>query len=191
MRGSAPAERDLFACEAEQGLRRRMPGLSASTVITNAQLICLLTALFVSIVFAICWPQAALAALIAMSSLHFLLSTLFRGVLSLIAPRDNRTPADHADERLPIYTILVPLYREAHVVPSLAQALRGLAYPPSKLDIKIIVEADDPETTAVARQLKGPFHVICVPEGQPKTKPRACNYALWNVPFLSEFREAA
>jgi len=29
----------------------------------------------------------------------------------------------------PVYTVLVPLYREANVVPQLAQAMRQLDYP--------------------------------------------------------------
>jgi cellulose synthase/poly-beta-1,6-N-acetylglucosamine synthase-like glycosyltransferase len=49
-----------------------------------------------------------------------------------------------------------------------------------KLDIKLIVEVDDEPTTVVAHQVAqdGPFEVLCVPEGWPRTKPRACNYAL-------------
>jgi len=172
-------DRDLFVHEAEQGLRRRMPELSASKVITCAQHVALLVLAAALVVFAFLWPRIAFATLIAMSSLHFFLSTTFRGVLSLIGGSEPKARSPGPDDQLPIYTVLVPLYREARVIPSLAQALRSLAYPASKLDIKIIVEADDPETEAAARQLTDhAFHVIRVPPGQPKTKPRACNYAL-------------
>ena len=53
-------------------------------------------------------------------------------------------------------------------------------YPADKLDVKLIVEADDVETVAAvhAASINSAFEVLHVPEGQPRTKPRACNYAL-------------
>ena len=56
---------------------------------------------------------------------------------------------------------------------------------------EIIVEADDGETLAAASALRAPFQIVCVPPGTPRTKPRACNFALSSVRFLSELREAA
>jgi cellulose synthase/poly-beta-1,6-N-acetylglucosamine synthase-like glycosyltransferase len=85
------------------------------------------------------------------------------------------------DERtLPVYTILVPLYREADVVPRLVDSIARLDYPRTKLDIKLIVEEDDEETIAVIRNLRLPAHfrLVVVPDAQPKTKPKACNYGL-------------
>ena len=66
------------------------------------------------------------------------------------------------------------------MLPLLAQALRKLDYPLGKLDIKLVLEADDHETIAVARTLglEGVFEVIRVPPSQPQTKPKACNFAL-------------
>ncbi len=56
------------------------------------------------------------------------------------------------------------------------------------MDIKLIVEADDHETAIVADAAAASdesFSVIRVPPGIPRTKPRACNYAM---PFvLGEF----
>lgn len=40
------------------------------------------------------------------------------------------------DQDLPIYTVLVPMFREPEVLPILANALRKLDYPTAKLDIK-------------------------------------------------------
>lgn len=85
------------------------------------------------------------------------------------------------DEKdLPVYTILVPLYRDAAVVPTLARALRSLDYPKSKLDIKLILEADDPETIEACKKagLEGCVELIVVPPSLPRTKPKALNYAL-------------
>ena len=177
---SNPAFPDLFSYEAEHGLRRRMPELSASTVVTVRQLITLSVVAAVAVAIAICEPDFAFLALITISSLSFLLGTGFRGFLALRGGLPSVTKDDErrSDEDLPIYTILVPLYREANVLPRLARELRQLDYP--SLDIKLVVEADDTETATVADQVAsdGPFEVLRVPEGWPRTKPRACNYAL-------------
>jgi cellulose synthase/poly-beta-1,6-N-acetylglucosamine synthase-like glycosyltransferase len=87
-------------------------------------------------------------------------------------------PIDDAD--LPVYSVLVPLFREASVIPILADALQKLDYPASKLDIKLIFEETDFETyeTAKALKLPGNFEFIRVPPSFPLTKPKACNFAL-------------
>ena len=48
--------------------------------------------------------------------------------------------------RCPIYTILVPLYREAAVVARLAASIAQLDYPQTKLDVMLLCEEDDEET---------------------------------------------
>ena len=87
------------------------------------------------------------------------------------------------DVALPVYSVLVPLYREASSVKGLITALRKLAYPREKLDIKLIVERDDHETlAAIKRQWLGAeFQIIVAPEGAPRTKPKALNATL---PFV-------
>ena len=84
------------------------------------------------------------------------------------------------DAELPTYTVLVPMYNEPEVLPSLTESLRRLDYPLSKLDIKLVLEEDDTVTIdkAKALGLEGMFEIIRVPPSQPKTKPKACNYAL-------------
>ncbi|MCJ2028370.1 glycosyltransferase [Methylobacterium sp. J-043] len=84
------------------------------------------------------------------------------------------------DAALPTYTVLVALYREAAVVPRLVRTLARLDYPAAKLDIKFLLEADDAETAAALRAIPLPtrFEIVTVPDGQPRTKPRALNAAL-------------
>ena len=81
---------------------------------------------------------------------------------------------------LPIYTILCPLYREAASVPALVRGLTRLNYPIDKLDVKLIVEADDGATLSAAMALGPPpgVEIVIVPVAQPRTKPKALNYAL-------------
>jgi len=83
----------------------------------------------------------------------------------------------------PLYTILCPLYREVQVVPQFVQAMLALDYPPEKLQILFLTEEDDAETRNAIRALALPPHFksLVVPEGQPRTKPRACNYGLMHA----------
>jgi cellulose synthase/poly-beta-1,6-N-acetylglucosamine synthase-like glycosyltransferase len=86
-----------------------------------------------------------------------------------------------ADERdLPVYTVIVPLFREARVLPRLLEALGNIDYPRPKLDIKLVVEAEDEEMTSALHTTELPawIDVIVAPPGEPRTKPRALNVAL-------------
>lgn len=106
-------------------------------------------------------------------------------VLRLGAMIDAWTPAAAPatplpDAELPLYTLLVPLYREAAVLDRLIEALLGLDYPADKLDIKIIVEECDGQTreALAARLLPAHIDVLVAPDGLPRTKPRALNIGL-------------
>ena len=85
-----------------------------------------------------------------------------------------------ATRSCPRYTVFVPLYKEVEILPYLAKALAKLDYPPAKLDIKIILESIDTETIEAASCLAFPGNVdfIIVPDKEPRTKPKALNYAL-------------
>jgi hypothetical protein len=80
----------------------------------------------------------------------------------------------------PLYTVLVPLYKERNVARNILVALAKLDYPRDRLDVKFLLEADDPDTLAalVAAGVPPWAEVLVVPQGQPKTKPRACNHGL-------------
>ncbi|MBI1863721.1 glycosyltransferase [Candidatus Woesebacteria bacterium] len=84
------------------------------------------------------------------------------------------------DQSLPIYSILCPLYREAHVLPNFLQSINNLDYPKEKLDVLLLLEEDDGETIDAAKKMKLPDYVriLIVPHSYPKTKPKACNYGL-------------
>jgi cellulose synthase/poly-beta-1,6-N-acetylglucosamine synthase-like glycosyltransferase len=80
----------------------------------------------------------------------------------------------------PVYTVLVPLYREVDVAAKILRHLESLDYPRDRLDVKLLLEADDPATLAAIAAAGVPdwMEVIVVPDAQPKTKPRACNHGL-------------
>ena len=85
-----------------------------------------------------------------------------------------------SDQSLPVYSILVPLYKEANQVADLTAHLMGCNWPADKLDIKLICEADDLETIDAIKALQLPsiFELVKVPKSEPRTKPKAMNFAL-------------
>ena len=83
-------------------------------------------------------------------------------------------------KRLPRYGVLVPLRAEGKVVRKLVAAIRALDYPAELLDVKLLVERDDVDTRLALSKLRLPDHmeVFLVPDGVPRTKPRALCAAL-------------
>ena len=164
------------------------PQMSARTVFTTAQLVAaylFLSAIFVGLAVA---PLQTLIALNVALSLFYFGNFVFKGVLVSVgggrsAEIDEAVAIEARALRehdLPVFTVLVPMFREAAMLPQLAQALRRLDYPLGKLDIKIVLEADDRDTIEAARALglEGIFEIIVVPHSAPQTKPKACNFAL-------------
>ena len=126
---------------------------------------------------------ATLSAIMLMYLSHLLLHiVLALNTFGRTLEEEIDEQAIHAlhDAEWPPYTILCPLYKEAKVVPQFVQAMSALSYPTEKLQILLLTEQDDVETRAAIRALRLPphFQIVTVPEGSPRTKPRACNYGL-------------
>jgi cellulose synthase/poly-beta-1,6-N-acetylglucosamine synthase-like glycosyltransferase len=107
----------------------------------------------------------------------------------LLRPSEHRVAPDRVhsipDDQLPIYTVLVPMYKEPAVAQKIARTVTSLDYPLEKLDVKLLLEEDDAPTRAkiaeVIDSLPKCVEVVIaptVPKGQPRTKPRACNWGL-------------
>jgi cellulose synthase/poly-beta-1,6-N-acetylglucosamine synthase-like glycosyltransferase len=131
------------------------------------------------------FPQATVVALLAIMALPFLMVTALRAAalwLVLHGGEASLAPAPEpmSDQELPTYSVLVPLFREAGVVPHLLAAISAIDYPSEKLDVILIVESIDRETRSALAEAELPRHmrVLVVPDGAPRTKPRALQYAL-------------
>jgi hypothetical protein len=81
---------------------------------------------------------------------------------------------------LPMYTVLVPLYREANIAHGILESLARLDYPARLLDVKLLLEADDAETIDAIHSSPLPAYceAVIVPVSFPRTKPKACNHGL-------------
>jgi cellulose synthase/poly-beta-1,6-N-acetylglucosamine synthase-like glycosyltransferase len=138
-------------------------------------------------VVAIIAPLATATALIAIATMAYVAALIYRMLafwLSMRHPEIIRISDEEAraipDELLPVYTVLVPAYKEPSVIAAVIKRLSELEYPASKLDIRLLLEEDDSETIAAAKMAKfgRQFRIVRVPDSQPKTKPKACNYGL-------------
>src|SRR5258708_7237462 len=125
--------------------------------------------------------------IIAMISLLYFSSLLLDFLLTMLALNQSTEEQIEdeivhalADADWPRYTILCPLYREAEVAPQFVQAMQALDYPADKLQILFLTEEDDVETRKAIAAMHLPCHfsIVTVPAGQPRTKPRACNFGL-------------
>jgi len=168
-------------------LLNRDPNSSALTTFTTPQLVfffvllCLLAAGLVRN-----FKNVTIIMNVAMST-FFLIAIIFKLFLSLVGSRFELYQAvtkddvrNTVDDDLPIYTILLPVYKEDKLIKKLIWNLQSLDYPREKLDIKLLIEEDDAKTLNAVRNLDFPaiFEVIVVPLHMPKTKPKACNYGL-------------
>lgn len=131
-------------------------------------------------------PSAALAGLTLLTALILLGTmglrlTAFLAHLRLRRRRAAHPPApDPLPERLPVISVMVPMFREADIAARLVARLERLTYPRALTDILLVVEESDAVTRAALARAQLPrwMRVITVPDGPVRTKPRALNYAL-------------
>lgn len=180
--------RDSDSLAAQEALFSWKPEHSAKLTVTPGQRTGFLIAGFAYLVFLAAMPQTCLVATMAVITLLYTFTFLFKFLLTWVGssrkvdmdiPEEDVAALSDAD--LPVYTVLVPMYREAKVLPLLFDALRKLDYPASKLEVKLVLEEDDKETIEAAKALRPPgsFEIVRVPPSEPRTKPKACNYALF------------
>lgn len=169
--------------EAVDGLRKRAPHFSSAAPLARWQRLALISVpLAVAALSAM--PDAVVhtAAALAIAAPFAFIVLLRLAALWHLAtkPRVAAAAPVLATSELPVYSVLVPLYKEAGVVPGLIAALRELDYPADRLEIMLIVEADDLATRRALQlaALTSNMGVVVVPPGLPRTKPRALNYAL-------------
>jgi cellulose synthase/poly-beta-1,6-N-acetylglucosamine synthase-like glycosyltransferase len=111
----------------------------------------------------------------------FFAPTSLRLAAALSPPRRKPPHEPEDGARRPVYSILVALRQEDEVVGHLVRWLAALEWPRSKLEVFLVCEADDPDTIHAAREAianEPGFEVVVVPVAQPRTKPKALNFAL-------------
>ena len=198
--------RDDVIWDAAQRLAEEHPHETAATGPAPWNYPVLIGTLIIFVVAMVLRPIGTLAVFAVGLSVAFVVGTGFKAVAayaggralrkqeiatleSLLAEADelpgrhrlrHAAPRRVPDAELPVYTILVPAYREEAVIAKLIENLQGLDYPPEKLDVIVLLEEDDELTLNAAKAAKPPGYVrlFVTPHGTPKTKPRACNAGL-------------
>jgi hypothetical protein len=137
---------------------------------------------------AVAAPATTAIVLVALATAFFVLSSGFRLYAAAQGARPSATiaPSPEAlaaiDERtLPVYTVLLPLYKEKpSTVRTLLRSLDRLDYPKHKLEALMLTEDDDDATRAAVEQVGRPpwLQVLTLPPGVPRTKPRAMGIGL-------------
>lgn len=178
------ALRGRLTAFAQNHLLRVQPHMSAQTTLTRAQkrVFVLLTAGLLA------WSVLALPSVLVL--LHVAFASLYMSVgvarfYAVFAPPPTDPYATSAasrgsDQILPTYSVMIPLYDEAAMIPGLVAAMRALDYPADKLDILILVEGDDAASLQALAQHRLPdfISVIKVPPSKPRTKPKALMFGL-------------
>ena len=159
------------------------PGVSRGQEIALVAVAAVLVAAFAL------WLLGTATALLAAMTTYYLVNSLYKFKLafdSLSVRRHDRRLRRRGGRRrrrarCRATRCWAPLYKEAGIVGLLTHNILGrLDYPASKLEVLLLCEEDDDETIAAiqASNLPDNYHLVRVPEGQPQTKPKACNFAL-------------
>ena len=111
----------------------------------------------------------------------FKMAIMVKGMSKDSQIRISQKELGSLDEKdLPIYTVLLPIYKERKIASRLISNIDSLDYPKSKLDVRLLLEENDFETIEAVRSVDLPsyYTILIVPDSLPKTKPKACNYGL-------------
>ena len=174
-------ERDSHT--AREGLYEWKPEHSAKFTVTGRRRPRSMSASRVLVLALALAPMPTLVALMSAATALYTLTFAFKFLLTWVgvsaASADMVISAEAVaaldDRELPVYTVLVPMYREARVLPLLAKALKALDYPASKLEVKLVLEEDDDETIDAAKALQPAGHISrssACPPASPRPSPR-------------------
>ena len=179
---------EYFVKESVFSLMKKDPDYSGLVTFTDRQLVFFFGLLAVIVVLLFVNFMSTALVINLVFSVLFFITILFKLYLSLkgsMAEMNEMVTKEEVaavqDSSLPVYTILLPVYKEDRLIRKLIWNLRSLDYPKSKLDVKLLIEEDDDKTLNAVRDLDFPanFETIVVPFHMPKTKPKACNYGLF------------
>jgi cellulose synthase/poly-beta-1,6-N-acetylglucosamine synthase-like glycosyltransferase len=175
---------DVIGRAAAHGLRRRLPRMSAAPVAVKGlrwrRHLQRFKGPFGIAALMLLPPIIALDAWSVVLALWFLAFIGLRLVGSFVPRLPQKKMPRLPDHRLPVYTIIAALYREAKSVASLMQAIDEFDYPREKLQVILVLEPNDLATRAAIARL-GPMphvQVLIASATRPQTKPKALNCAL-------------
>ena len=142
--------RDSDSLHAREALYLWKPQHSAKLTVTRSQRAIMIILGLAYLAWLVAAPRACLVATMAAITVLYTVTFLFKFLLTWVGSSRKvdmdvspEAVAALTDAELPVYTVLVPMYREARVLPLLFKALKRLDYPASKLEVKLVLEEDD------------------------------------------------
>jgi glycosyltransferase XagB len=181
------AESQLRLEASTSGLADRVPLVSARSLVSRGQRNFLIGLVLVSVIGLVLSARITFTVILAFFTLVYVVAVVYRVYLFMRSSRSDSVEIVSDEEALrvpeadlPFYTILIAAYREASVIAKLIENVSKLDYPASRLEVLLLIEADDEETLDVLRRTDaGPqFKLVVVPPGDPRTKPKALNFGL-------------
>jgi glycosyltransferase XagB len=173
---------DLITKKVKTELKNSYPQYSARTLLKLNQKVIVFCCISILLISIFVLPSLFLNLLLVGINIVFIVNMVFKFFIFFSSLGEDKYPSYKKikESTLPTYTILLPLYAESSSIPGLLSNIKKLNYPKEKLDVIIIVEQFDKQTIRfLNRQNKENFfRIICVPRSYPKTKPKACSYAL-------------
>ncbi|WP_412545330.1 glycosyltransferase family 2 protein [Maricaulis sp. MIT060901] len=170
----------IWASEASQQFSRLHPDMSARSGLSGRQVVGLAVALLLLIAGLSGLIPGLKPALLLLAGLFFTTTILLR-VLALIMPAAHgKAVTGERLATLPRVTIIVAAYDEARVMAELLKRLMDLDYPDDRLQLILALEEHDTATINAARacEVTRQVTILATPPGEPRTKPRALNFAL-------------
>jgi len=169
------------------GLAGREPLVSAKRILSDSQRKIGIAAIALIVLACVIDLVATLTVLVSIITLFYVAAIVYRLVLFRASNRPQTTEVisdEEAravpDDQLPVYTVMIAAYREPEVINELIQRVSMFEYPPDRLDVKLLIEADDDVTIkAIHEAMPGDqFELVLVPPAEPRTKPKALNFGL-------------
>lgn len=167
-------------------LTRLRPDWSAAEPLSRMQKAAILLICLAVIALSVWRPMPVARGFVAVATVFYLVVVCHK--LRLIAASIGSQANIHiAPEALqapraqwPVYSILVPMYREPETVAHMVRALQAMDYPADRLDVQFLLEADDQPTLDAFDRLSLPqgFRRTIAPPSFPRTKPKVCNIGL-------------
>lgn len=177
----------LFRDKLTEAAQSRVPNAESSRSWGNnrrRRIIAVISALAGLAGLALAFPTAVFAVFTLWAAFTLIVSAVLKTSAFIAGnlPVRRGLPADIAGPKppLPKVSILVPLFRETEIAHALIARLTRLTYPKCLLDVVLILEEEDALTRETLAGIDLPpwIRPVVVPDGGPRTKPRAMNYAL-------------
>lgn len=169
-------------------LAHRRPDLSAAAPLTVPQKALAVILSLVLLGLAGFFPRETACGFVILSTLFYGILTAYKvWIVTAAAEAPEAAGAAGAEDASgrgrtdwPVYSVLVPMYREPAIVPHMLGALLAMDYPRERMDVLFLLEEEDHATREAfaRRDLPASFRVIVAPDSFPRTKPKACNLGL-------------